>query len=133
MNNEVKNIEEKRFERYDDITDQDFKELEQKHGKLKIITVPLADEDDEDFDPNDVAKFVLKRNPKRQVLKSIKHYASQETPNFAKIEALSEKEILLGGDMIYLDEDKGDHGVYMAVQKAIGDIAKGRTAKLGKR
>jgi hypothetical protein len=121
------------FQKYADITPEAFAKLEKEHGKLKIIKVPLMDEDDEDYDPEVVAKYVLKRNPKRSVLNSIKFYASQETPNFSKVEQLSEKEILLGGDMEYLDEDTGSHAVYMAVQKAIGDIAKGRTAKVGKR
>lgn len=121
------------FQKYADITPEVFKKLEKEHGKLKIIAVPLMDEDDEDYYPDAVAKFVLKRNPKRSVLNSIKYYASQEKPNLTKVEQLSEKEILLGGDMIYLDEKLGEHAVYMAVQKAIGDIAKGRTAKVGKR
>ena len=42
-------------------------------------------------------------------------------------------EVLLGGDMKYLDEDTGDYQVYMAVDNAIGKIVKGRTAKVGKR
>jgi len=121
------------FQKYTDITPEAFAKLEKEHGKLKIITVPLMDEDDEDFDPEVVAKYVLKTNPKRSVLKSITHYASQTPPNFSKVEQLSEKEILLGGDLEYLDEEVGSHGVYMAVQSAIGKIAKGRTAKVGKR
>ena len=123
------------YKTYSEITDADFKNMEQKHGKLVIIDVPIQDEDDEDFDPDNVAKFVLKRNPKPGVIKAVKRYASQEVPNLEKIESLSKNEVLLGGDLKYIEEESADytHSIYMAVDSEIGKIFKGKTAKVGKR
>lgn len=133
------------FQKYTDITDEDIKNMEKEHGKLKFVCVPLVDEDDEDyepakidpkdkkFDPSLVARFILKRNPKRSVIKSIRFYATQTPPNFEKIEKLSKNEVLLGGDLKYLDEDEGRYDIYVAVDKAIGDVMNGKEVKLGKR
>jgi hypothetical protein len=121
------------FQKYSDITDDEYKKLEKEHGKLVTISVPLSDEDDEDYDPDNVAKYILKRNPRRSVLKSIRFHASKDHPDFDKIEKLGQEEVLLAGDMIYLDPDKGEHAVYMAVTNAVGKMINGRTAKVGKR
>jgi len=128
--NEMTGVE---FQTYISITDEQYKALEVEHGKLKIIEVPLMDEDDEDYNEDKVASFILKCNPKRAILKSIQYEANKQHPNFDKIEDLGKKEVLLGGDMIYLDTDKGEHAVFMAVNNAVGEIIKGRKATLGKR
>lgn len=120
---------------YSEITDAQFKKWEAEHGKLKIINVPLMDEDEDDYDPEAVAKFVLKRNPRPGVIKAIKRAASQTPPNLEKVEALAKNEVLLGGDLQFIDEESKEyqHGIYMAVDNAIGDITKGKTSRLGKR
>lgn len=122
------------FQTYADITDEQF-DLWKKEftGGIKVIEVPIMDEDDEDYDPKQVARFVLKRNPKRSVIKSIRYQATKETPNLEKIEQMSWNEVLLGGDMQYLDEEEGLHFVYSAVDQAIGKIMNGGKARLGKR
>lgn len=120
---------------YGEITDKKYKEWESNYGKLKVIQVPLTDEDEDDYDPEALAKFVLKRNPRPGVIKAIKRAASQTPPNLEKVENLAKNEVLLGGDMKYITEDSAEylHGVFMAVDEAIGKITKGKTASVGKR
>lgn len=102
------------------------------NGGIKVIEVPLMDEEDSDYDPEKVARFVLKRNPKRSVIKAIRYQATKDPINLEQIERLSWNEVLLGGDMEYLDEENGLHHVYSAVDQAIGKIMNGGKARLGK-
>lgn len=109
---------------YSEVTDEDLVAYRAKHRKVVVIAVSLSDEDESN------ACFVICA-PSRDVLYAVSSYAQKG--ELAKANRMMIKNCVLAGDLDYLDEDKGDDDVYLAVLEEIGKLTATKKAKLVKR
>lgn len=107
----------KKFETFAQVTKAKISEWKQTKSGLKEISVML---DDEDLTTSGkAAKFIICK-PTRNVLSAITEYAKDQ--NITKINEVLITNCVLGGDMQYLDEDKGDTQVYTTVLEELGKL-----------
>ncbi|TLP81356.1 hypothetical protein [Maribacter sp. ACAM166] len=88
---------------------------------LRQIEVPV--------DGGEPAKFIICK-PTRNLLPSITQYGKDE--NIEALNRLLVTNCVLGGDMLYMDDDSGDMAVYLAVLAEVGKLmqAKGVISKI---
>lgn len=98
----------KQFQEYKDITKEQIAKWKQTKGKLTELSIPLDTKD---------AKFVICKPP-RNILSALAQYG--QDGEVEKVNNLLISNCVLGGDMVYLDEDKGDLQVYMTMLDELG-------------
>lgn len=105
------------FQKFSEITKAQITDWKKTKGKLKQIDIPL---DDADFNGTGaVASFVI-CPPTRNILSAIAHYGQEK--NIDKVNELLIQNCVLGGDMEYLDEQKGDTAVFLSVLDEVGKL-----------
>lgn len=104
------------FTTFKDITKAQISDWKKTKGKLKQIEIPLDDEFTKD---GKVATFVICA-PTRNILSAIGHYGKEK--DIDKVNELLITNCVLGGDMEYLDEEKGDTAVYLSVLDEVGKL-----------
>lgn len=90
---------------------------------LKEISIPLTDEVN-----GPKASFIICK-PTRNLLPVITQYGKEE--NIEALNRLLVTNCVLGGDMLYMDDESGDMAIYLAVLEEVGKQmqAKGVTSK----
>lgn len=116
-------MEKKQFELFKNITEGDIAAWKKTKANLTEVTIPMDDEPE----GGKVAKFII-ANPPRRILDVVTDLG-QDKKNLKKIEEIMIKSAVLGGDMIYLDSEKGDTQVYLAVLEDVGKRFEPRRSK----